>query len=235
MIGSRVPAHPDPRARPHARGSPRTCYLQHARSRPEDERMTVRSQCGVGCRRRAIGIAFILLLAFGVSAQPAYEVPPVRLQASAVLPADLIKGPNHAVADEVVSDGYMYHYRIASRFGEFTAVSTALLRIRIAEINAMAAMEQIEATSEFTASFEASAKRNIQGIENLVTQPVETLQGAVSGVARLFDRANENLFGSTRSQAEGSRWQDVVGYARAKREVAHQFGVDVYSSNATLQ
>lgn len=181
------------------------------------------------------GLVFVLGLARGVPAQPIHEVPPVRLQASAILPANLVKGPNHQVAEEVLDDGYLNHYRIGSQFGEFTAVSTAALRIRIVELNALAAMGQIETTSEFTTSFEASGKRDIQGIENLVTQPVETLQGAASGVGRLFDRANESLFGSTRSQAEGSRWQDVVGYAKTKREVAHQFGVDVYSTNAVLQ
>jgi len=183
----------------------------------------------------ALAAVILLLLASGAVAQPAVEVPPLRIRAVDVLPADLLQGPNHQVAEEVVDDGYVNHYRVGSRFGELTAASTAMLRVRILEINAMTAMEQVESTSEFTTSFQASLKRNVQGIENLVTQPGEALQGAVSGVARLFDRANESLFGSSRSQAEGSRFQDVVGYAKTRREIAHQFGVDVYSSNALLQ
>ena len=189
--------------------------------------MTVTDWARASRSRIAIGAVLVLGLARGAPAQAVYEVPPVRLQASAILPADLIRGPNHQVAEEVLNDGYLNRYRIGSQFGEFTAVSTAALRIRVVEINAIAAMGQVETTAEFATSFEASAKRNIQGIENLVTQPVDTLEGAGSGVARLFDRANESLFGSTRSQAEGSRWRDVVGYAKTKREVAHQFGVDV--------
>ena len=187
------------------------------------------------CWRGALGGALVLGLALGARAQPSYEVPPGRLEASSVLPADLVRGPHHEVAQEVVSDGYMNHYRLTSSFGDFTAASTAELRIRVLEINAIAAMNQVEASSEFVTSFEASAKRDVQGIEQLVTQPAETLQGAVSGISRLFDRANQGLFGAARSQAEGARWQDVVGYAKAKREVARQFGVDVYSRNAVLQ
>lgn len=183
----------------------------------------------------ALGVGVVFGLALGVAAQPAHEASPVHLQASAILPADVMRGPNHQIADEVVNDGYLNHYRIGSQVGDFIAVSTAALRIRVVEINAIAAMAQVETTSEFAASFEASAKRDVQGIESLVTQPVETVQGAVSGVARLFQRANESLAGSTRSQAEGGRWQDVVGYAKAKREIARQYGVDVYSSNAVLQ
>jgi hypothetical protein len=183
----------------------------------------------------AIGAVLVFGLVLGAPAQTAYEVPPAHLQASAILPPDLVTGPNHRVAAGVTNDGYLNHYRISSTVGEFSAVSTAMLRIRVVEINALVAMSQVETSTEFATSFEASAKRNIQGIENLVTDPGETLTGAVSGVGRLFQRANESLFGSTRSDAEGARWQDVVGYAKTKREVAQKFGVDVYSSNAVLQ
>ena len=189
----------------------------------------------VGRSHGVVSAVVILGLALGVAAQSGYEAPSARLQASAILPSDLIKGPHHQVADDVVNDGYMNHYRIGSSYGDFTAASTAELRTRIREIGAIAAMTNVEATSEFASSFEASAKRDIQGIEKLVTQPTETIQGAVSGVSRLFDRATESLFGSSRSQAEGARWQDVVGYAKTKREIARQFGVDVYSRNAVLQ
>lgn len=185
--------------------------------------------------RHAIAGGLVLGLALGAPAQPAHEVPPMHLRASAILPPDLVRGPHHQVDQDVLGDGYLNHYRIASPLGQFSAVSTAMLRIRVLEINEIAAMGQVQTSSEFAASFEASARRNIQGIESLVTNPADTIQGAVSGVARLFGRANESLFGSTRSQAEGARWQDVVGYAKTKREVAHQFGVDVYSRNAVLQ
>lgn len=185
--------------------------------------------------RAGVMAGLVLSLSLAARAQAPIETPPAPLKASAILPADVVKGPNHQVAEDVVNDGYVNHYRIGSDVGNFTAVSTAALRMRVLEINAMVAMEKIEGTSEFATSFAASAKRTVKGIENLVTNPGETISGAVSGVSKLFDRAGESLFGSSRSQAEASRWQDVVGYAKAKREVAHRFGVDVYSSNTVLQ
>jgi hypothetical protein len=57
-------------------------------------------------------------------ADPLYENAPV-LQASKILPADLLYGPNHRVQEKIVNDGYMNTYRIDSKFGPFTAVSMA--------------------------------------------------------------------------------------------------------------
>jgi hypothetical protein len=53
--------------------------------------------------RGAMGLAIVLLLPLRAPTQLTYEVPPVRLQASAVL----IQGPDHQVADDVVDDGYL--------------------------------------------------------------------------------------------------------------------------------
>ena len=76
-------------------------------------------------------------------AQQGYEEPPV-LSASKILPPELLSGPNFKVQEQVTNDGYLNIYRIDSKFGTFTAVSTALLRKRIGEINAMAMMENLQ-------------------------------------------------------------------------------------------
>jgi hypothetical protein len=169
-----------------------------------------------------------------VHAQAAFEVPPT-LKASAILPAELLTGPDHQVADAVQNDGYMNHYVVTSRFGEFPAVSTAMLRIRVTEVQALAAMEKVTATDEFKQAFQERAGKVVHGFENLVTKPEETLSGAVSGVARTFERSGEALFGSKRSNAEAERWKDAVGFAKTKRDYASHFGVDPYSSNRVLQ
>ncbi|MDH3691849.1 MAG: hypothetical protein OEU36_20605 [Gammaproteobacteria bacterium] len=52
-----------------------------------------------------------------------YEEPPV-LTASAILPKELMSGPNFQVEDKVINDGYMNTYRIKSKFATFRAPST---------------------------------------------------------------------------------------------------------------
>ncbi|HEU4345357.1 MAG TPA: hypothetical protein VFU31_27715 [Candidatus Binatia bacterium] len=169
-----------------------------------------------------------------LAAQTGYEPPPA-LSASKTLPPELLAGPNHRVEEKVVNDGYLNTYRMGSKFGTFTAVSTAVLRKRIAEINALVVMEKIQGTKEFTTSLKEAGTDTLAGFKNLVTSPVQTVSGAVSGLGVAVRRAGDNLMGPKRSESEDSRVKDLIGFSKTKREYAHQLGVDVYSDNEKLQ
>ncbi|HKA33949.1 MAG TPA: hypothetical protein VKH64_12090 [Candidatus Binatia bacterium] len=168
------------------------------------------------------------------AAQPAYEAPAI-LSASKILPPDLISGPHHRVQEQVRNDGYLNIYTIDSKFGQFTAVSTAMLRKRVQEINALAVMEQIEGTKEYGASIKEAGLDTLTGMKNLITSPVQTVKGTVSGIGAAFRRAGDALTGPKRSDAEDSKVKDWIGFSKTKREYAYQFGVDVYSDNKVLQ
>src|SRR5258706_11223556 len=94
----------------------------------------------------ALVVVALLGVVFPAFAQQGYETSPV-LSASKILPPELLSGPNHRVEERVTNDGYLNIYQIDSQFGTFTAVSTALLRKRIGEINAIVAMEKIQRTT----------------------------------------------------------------------------------------
>ena len=167
-------------------------------------------------------------------AQRAYEPLPV-LSASKILPPELLSGPNHRVQDRVTSDGIVNIYRIDSKFGSFSAVSTAMLRVRIQEINAMAAMDQLKGTAEFGKAVKEAALNTMVAAKNMVFQPVKTLGEAASGVGMMFRRAGDSMFGSKRSDAEDSKFKNLIGFSNYKREYAYDLGVDVYSRNEVLQ
>jgi hypothetical protein len=167
-------------------------------------------------------------------AETGYESPAV-LSASKILPPELFAGPNHRVEEKVTNDGYLNTYRVGSKFGTFTAVSTAMLRKRISEINALVVMEKIQGTKEFTASLKEAGADTLAGFKNLVTSPVQTVSGAVSGLGVAIRRAGDNLTGPKRSDSEDSRVKDLIGFSKTKREYAAQLGVDVYSDNEKLQ
>lgn len=181
------------------------------------------------------GVAAVILLAFVANAEAAPFEDPPQLVASAILPAELLSGPNHHVDELVLSDGYLLHYGIRSEFGDMEVVSTAKLRKRIDEINAIARMAEAEATETFETAVRDAGKDTIQGIKNLVTSPVKTVSGAATGVSKLFGSAKESLFGSGRSENEDSRLESLVGFSKSKREYAYEFGVDAYSHNEILQ
>ena len=173
-------------------------------------------------------------VALSMAAEVRYE-PATTLSASKILPPDLLSGPNHRVEERIYNDGFLNRYTVLSKFGGFVAVSTPMLRKRIAEINAMVRMEQIQGTKEFAASLKEAGTDTLSGFKNLVTQPVDTVKGAVSGLAVAFRRAGDAITGPKRSDAEESRLKDLIGFSKTKREYAHQLGVDVYTDNEKLQ
>ena len=193
-------------------------------------------------QHRAVSLSWLVfvlaILVFqpviGLAAQPAYE-PPTTLSASKILPPDLLAGPNHRVEEKVSNDGYLNTYRVGSKFGTFAVLSTPMLRKRIGEINALVRMEQIEGTKEFTSSLKEAGTDTLVGFKNLVTQPVDTVKGAASGIGAAFQRAGDALTGPTRSEAEDNRVKDLIGFSKTKREYAYNLGVDAYSDNQKLQ
>jgi hypothetical protein len=171
---------------------------------------------------------------FTIAAQQGYETSPV-LSASKILPPELLSGPNHRVQERVINDGFLNIYTIDSTFGQFKAVSTALLRVRIQEINAMAAMDKLKGTKEYGTAVKDSALSAMVAAKDMVFQPVRTLTTAVSGVGVAFRRAGDSVFGSKRSDTEDSKFKNLIGFTNYKRDYAYELGVDVYSRNEVLQ
>ena len=170
----------------------------------------------------------------GATAQSRFEKPPV-LEASKIIAPDLLSGPHHRTDDKVHNDGYINSYTIHSTFGEFKAISTAMLRIRINELSAIHAIEQVEGSEEYAESVKESGVDIAEGTKALVTQPVDALKGTATGIGLLFKRGAESLFMSKPGRYEDSRAKALIGFSKTKRDYAKEFGVDVYSSNPILQ
>jgi hypothetical protein len=189
---------------------------------------------GVACLAAVLVGILVLQTTFSLAAESGYESVPV-LSASKILPPELLAGPNHRVQEHVANDGFLNTYTIDSKFGQFKAVSTALLRERIQEINAMAQMDKLKGTKEYGTAVKESALSAMVAAKDMVFQPVSTLKTAASGVAVAFRRAGDSVFGAKRSDAEDSRFKSLIGFSNYKRDYAHDLGVDVYSRNEVLQ
>lgn len=181
-----------------------------------------------------ITLIALALAAFAASAQSVgdYEDPPM-LRAADVLPASLVQGKVHRVADQVTNDGFMNRYSVSSRLGTLDAHSTAELRKRVAELNAADALDRLSRTEEFGKHLTDGAERIVSGATALVTNPVDTVSGALTGVGRLLDNANESIFGV--GSGDEDQLKALIGFNQKKREYAQAFGVDVYSRNPILQ
>jgi len=188
-------------------------------------------------RALAVLIGSSLLLGGNPSmAQTAFESPPI-LRASKILPPELLEGPDYSIADEVVNDGYMNHYTINSRFGAFTADSDGELRIRIGEVHAIARMSELARSKQFLKGVGKAGKDVLDSSTGLVFHPVGTFKDTAGGVKEMFQSVRRGVdeLGEEGGGVSGADVKEMIGYARAKRQYAAEFGVDPYSTNPVVQ
>ena len=179
-------------------------------------------------------VSFFLVTLCADPAGAAYENAPV-LQAKSILKTELLKGKYYTVKDQVKNDGLFNHYTVESDFGTFQADSTTDLKILVREIDAIAAMKEVKTDDTVLESLKESGKKTATGLKNLFSDPQGTLEGAASGVGSLFNRAKETVGKREATDAEDSRFEQIVGMSKSKGMIATRFGVNLYSRNAVLQ
>ena len=188
----------------------------------------------------ALGRALLLpacLLIFFTAAPPGasqtFEVPANR-SAAQILPANLIAGPHYRVRDKVVSYGYMHHFTVDSDFGVFEVTGDGALRKLVKEIKAIAALKKIEQSEAFIKSVGYAAKAPVRLAKNLIDDPVDTITGIPEGIFSIFGNVGEAVT-MEHDPSEDSRLKQMLFVSSWKRDYAHKYGVDVYSSNKVLQ
>lgn len=184
------------------------------------------------------------------------------LAASEVAPSALLEGEHYRLASEVVNDGYMNTYTIVSDYGSFQAYGDDMLRARVREVQALAALSEVSKTDAFVTSLTAAATNPFQTARAVVDKPVETLAGIPKGVGRFLRRSKYKIErGVERAEEEldelraddpsdtaagGDRDVDLageveegtkryLGYHRVKRQWARRLGIDPYTTNPVVQ
>ncbi len=164
------------------------------------------------------------------TATSGYETPGI-LKASEILPPELIEGDHYKVMDEVATYGFTNRFTISTAFGQFEAVGDDMLRIRIQEILAIAALQEIKKTKAFREAAEQAAMSPLRGARDLVIHPVDTVNGIPNGVGRLFEPEDEMLTGNIEYRVT----EEMAGFFKLKQQHAHILGVNIYSTNKMLQ
>ena len=182
-----------------------------------------------------------------------------ELRASDVLPKSLREGPHHKVEKTVQSDGYLNYYRISSDYGEFDAVSTAMLKTRVGEIEALAELDELSKTEVFIKAAADAGVGQLKTLQQFATKPVETVVGIPSGIGRMFkrysrqadeavDATKEFVAGEDEEQeaetGDGDEetttdkavdiTESFFGVSGAQRAWAQKLGPDPYSRTAVL-
>ena len=213
--------------------------------------------------RHLIALSFVaLLLIQGALAEPLAYEEAADLDAASILPAEIFKGEHHIVAGRVRNDGYLNYYTIQSDYGEFDVTSTAMLKVRIGEINALAELDELSKTEVFVKAAADAGVKQLKSLQQFATHPVETVKGIPSGVGRMFKRftrqageavdatrefvaGDDAEAGDENSEEDGEDADDsnvavdltesYLGVDKAQRNWSRKLGTDPYSSNEVLQ
>ena len=162
-----------------------------------------------------------------------YEAPP-RYAAREVLPEALRVGPHHLVTDPVTSDGFLHVFVIASDYGRYELAGDALLRQRLGEIAALAALDEAKRSTAFAPALARAARRPFVARWNLAEEPAPNALG-------MPDAAWEELLAidATERSARGADAQGALDtylrFERARRRLAAHLGVDEFAQNPALQ
>jgi hypothetical protein len=172
-------------------------------------------------------------VALGADKTAKYEAPTDK-RASEVLPANLRSGPHFRVQDRVGADGYMLRFTVTSDYGTFPVTGEYGLRKLIKEIQAIAALKKTSKGEAFVEGVRGKAQETVEFGANLVADPGNTLASVPKGVAKLFDNIATGLKKPSEPRRD-SVGQQLLNVSDAKRKMAYDLGVDVYSSNRVLQ
>lgn len=211
-------------------------------------------------RRVTIAAAVVAAMATLSSAIQSAPAPqgddpsPVFKAADLLTPA-VARGAHHQVGDEVRTEGYFHEFTLTSEFGAFDAVGRSMLAVRIQEIDALAALNDVSKTEVFLKAAGQSVVKVGQTAANVVVDPVGTAKGFGAGVKRFgvnlgrrTQRAidsqkdsptdadeNGNDDAKEKDSAAESAAKSVFGVTSAARRWAKKVGVDPYTTNAVLR
>lgn len=180
------------------------------------------------------------------------------LSVATLLPAELLQGEHYQVEDLVSNDGYLNYYTIKSDYGEFEAVSTAMLSVRIGEIKALGILEDLSKTEVFIKAAADAGVKQLKSIQQFATHPVDTVMGIPDGIGRMFKRykrqageaidATKEFVANSDEEADDNNGdtedtsnaavdltESYLGIGKAERGWSRKLGTDPYSNNQVLR
>ena len=201
------------------------------------------------------GAATAALAGAATFAADGFEPPPT-LKASELLPASLLKGPKHHVAEPVKSDGFLTAFTVESSFGAWPAVDREMLEVRVKEVYSLDKLSEVSKTEVFATAFAKAASDKAKAVANVVKDPVGTAKAVPGGVARFAkgvgrsakgaadkvmadkpdagpdNRTSEQKAADAASAAGGAAESVLISGKR--REWAGKVGADPYTTNQAL-
>src|SRR5207237_5579225 len=102
-------------------------------------------------------------------------------------------GSNYTVKPMVRSDGVMRIFDVDTSYGKFAFDGVEFTKLRLHELDAVAALEKMSWSGAFGQAFGGAALGPIKFGADLITNPADTVQRSLSGIGNMFDRVGAGL------------------------------------------
>jgi hypothetical protein len=168
-----------------------------------------------------------LLLAQPAAAAPApkFEQPPSFNAAQ--LPGIRRIGVNYTIRNPVSSDGILRVYVLATPYGDFTVTGDEMVRMRINELTALAAMEKVSNSDSFAKALAEAGLSPLKFTGSLITNPIGTVHDTFAGVGAFFNRIGAGI--NNAGQTPDNAMEGLLGISDERRKIAAAYGVDPYT------
>jgi hypothetical protein len=132
-------------------------------------------------------------------------------------------GANYTVKPIVRSDGVMRIFDVDTPYGKFAFDGVEFTKLRLHELDAVAAIEKMSQSEAFGQAFGRAALGPIKFGADLITKPVDTVERSLSGIGNMFDRIGAGL--NTRADRDNVV-ESLLGVSDTQRELAVSLDVD---------
>jgi hypothetical protein len=170
-----------------------------------------------------VAAAIVATVSAGFAA--ALETP--KVENAQVYLGPTVLGPNYKVKPRVRSDGLMRLFDVETPYGNFRFAGVEFTKMRLRELDAIAALDKMSQSDRFMGALGRAAFAPIQFGANLITNPVDTINRSMSGVANMLDRTTAGL-ANTRADRDNPV-ESLLGIGDTQRELAVELGVDPYT------
>ena len=157
----------------------------------------------------------------------------VRVKVEAIVPRELISGQNYILEPEAVVRRAVALYVLDTSYGKTEVAGTVKLLERIHELRAIEALKEMEKLDVYKEALKKSGAGPLDTVKELADDPVGTVSETARGLGGFLADIGYSIVSSDPSQENVAK--TVVGFSAAKRQIAHELGVNPYSRFEPLQ
>jgi hypothetical protein len=119
--------------------------------------------------------------------------PAPRLPSEELLPGFPLSGPGFRIAEQTQVVDYFGQFELRTDVGSLVADGSQVLKLRVRELDAVRALDDLSSGAVFVAAMARTAKRPVDALRQVAMDPVDTLSGLPTGIGRYLVRTALNI------------------------------------------